>query len=303
LTGCSFVNQAPALLANCQDRSPFTSVHKVQFYEKDDELTRGLGSTLGSALGAGGSAIVIATKTHRQAIRAILEARGLDVSYVIQEGRYISLDASETLAKILVNDWPDAGRFQAIVGTLVDQASAAAAVAQGYVAAFGEMVALLWKAGSIEQAIRLEQLWNELAKTRTFYLHCAYAIADFNHSSHEEPFSRICSEHTHVIPGESYSSVRSELDRARIVGRLQQKVQALERMSQDHHHQTSEIRAEIARALGFLNAGHELRTIIGSWGDTLSDKDVLEMLREWNAGYNSPPLAQVRLSSKISVQT
>lgn len=215
---------------NSTDRSLFTSFHKVQFYEKDDDLTSRLGSTLGSALGAGGSAIVIATKPHMHAIWSVLEARGLDVSYIMQEGRYTALDASETLSKILVDGWPDAERFHAMVGNLIDQASNAAAVAQGYVAAFGEMVAVLWKAGSIEQAIRLEQLWNELARSRSFYLHCAYPIADFNHRSHEEPFSRICSEHTHVIPGESYSSVRTESERSRVVSLLQQKVQAFQKV-------------------------------------------------------------------------
>jgi hypothetical protein len=268
------MKQTAALSTNCHDRSPFTSVHKVQFYEKDEDLTNGLGSTLGSALGAGGSAIVIATQPHRQAIRTNLEARGLDVTYVMQEGRYISLDATEVLSKILVNGWPDAERFHAMVGALIDQAGTAAAVAQGYVAAFGEMVALLWKAGSIEQAIRLEQLWNELAQSRTFYLHCAYPITDFNHSSHEEPFSRICSEHTHVIPGESYSSVRSESERSRVVSLLQQKVHAFQKTTL----QQREVISELSRCLERLGARPELLAAVTSWMETMGqDKALCEL--------------------------
>jgi hypothetical protein len=277
------VSRNPPFVNNPTGRSPFTPVHKVQFYEKDDDLTIGLGSTLGSVLGAGGSAIVIATKPHREAIWTILEARGLDVSYVMQEGRYTALDARETLSKILVNGWPDPERFQSTVGTLIDEASAAASVAQGYVAAFGEMVALLWKAGSIEQAIRLEQMWNELAQTRTFCLHCAYPMGDFNHTSHEEPFSRICSEHTQVIPGESYSLVRTESERSRVVSLLQQKVQAYQKMSQEKAHQQREVISELSRCLRKFGAGPELLAAVTSWMETMDEDRALSELKALNS--------------------
>lgn len=45
----------------------------------------------------------------------------------------------------------------------------------------------------------------------------------------------------------------------------------------------AEIRAEIYTALQKLGADRELLATVGSWGDTLPDGDVLELLREWNA--------------------
>ena len=42
------------------------------------------------------------------------------------------------------------------------------------------------------------------------------------------------------------------------------------------------IRLEIFRALKGLGADRELLSIIGSWGDTLEDKEVLRLLKEWN---------------------
>ena len=44
------------------------------------------------------------------------------------------------------------------------------------VRAFGEMVALLWSEGNQAAAIRLEELWNELALSQTFCLFCAYSM-------------------------------------------------------------------------------------------------------------------------------
>lgn len=42
------------------------------------------------------------------------------------------------------------------------------------------------------------------------------------------------------------------------------------------------IRLEIFRAFKRLGADRELLSIIGSWGDTLEDKEALRLLKEWN---------------------
>lgn len=46
----------------------------------------------------------------------------------------------------------------------------------------------------------------------------------------------------------------------------------------------SDIKTEISKALEAAGAHPYLRAIVGSWGDTLADADVLEALRDWNAG-------------------
>jgi len=43
-----------------------------------------------------------------------------------------------------------------------------------------------------------------------------------------------------------------------------------------------QIRAEIYRAFELLGADRELLGTIGSWGDTLDDKEILRLLKEWN---------------------
>jgi hypothetical protein len=54
----------------------------------------------------------------------------------------------------------------------------------------------------------------------------------------------------------------------------------------------AQIADEIYRALEDLGAGPELLSIIGSWGDTLDDAEVLRLLRDYNAG--RPPLRSLR---------
>lgn len=45
----------------------------------------------------------------------------------------------------------------------------------------------------------------------------------------------------------------------------------------------ADIKNEISRALEILGADRQLLAIVGSWGDTLSHREILRLLREWNA--------------------
>ncbi len=200
----------------------------VQFYADDSFLLEGLSRFIGSALGAGDAGIVIATKAHRDELNRRLEALGLDTARSAAQGRFVSLDAQETLAKFMVDGWPDEARFSEVIGGVIQRVTAAAKGAQPRVAAFGEMVALLWTDGKGEAAIRLEQLWNDLAQKHSFYLHCAYPMSGFSRSQDGDPIQKICAEHSHVIPAESYTELVTEPDRFRSVALLQQKAQALD---------------------------------------------------------------------------
>src|ERR1041385_1749397 len=95
--------------------------HTVQFYGDDSFLLDGLSRFIGAALGSGDGTIVIATKSHRDGLAQRLRTCGLDLTVAAQQGRYISLDAAETLAKFMVDGWPNAERFHEVVGSVVKQ--------------------------------------------------------------------------------------------------------------------------------------------------------------------------------------
>jgi signal transduction histidine kinase len=202
--------------------------HVAQFYMEDDFLVDSISRFVGAALSAGDSAVVIATDAHREAFARQLELRGLDVVSAVAQRRYVSLDAAETLAKLMLDGWPNAARFAEVVGGLIAGVSSAAASKNPRVAVFGEMVTLLWTAGKAEAAIRLEQLWNDLGQTHSFSLRCGYPIKEFNRSEHGEHFLKICEAHSEVIPGESYTARHSQEERLRNITQLQQRAQALE---------------------------------------------------------------------------
>jgi PAS domain S-box-containing protein len=173
--------------------------HVAYFYQESDSLLASLSDFIGSALGGGNAAVIIATKVHLDGLQQRLRARGLDTLKASRQGRYVAMDASELLSQIMVDGIPDDERFLKNVGGAIARTSSALKGARPEIAAFGEMVALLWTEGKIEAAIRLEQLWNELAKKHSFSLRCAYPMAGCSGEKNVQPLIRVCAEHSDVV--------------------------------------------------------------------------------------------------------
>ena len=176
--------------------------HAVQFYENDAFLIELLSRFVGSSLVTGDSAIVVATPRHREALAQRLGALGFDLSVPQNQKRYMPFDAAQTLAQFMRGDMPDPVRFNDLMGPVIEDAREAARAGRGRIAAFGEMVALLWADHKIDAALQLEELWNRLADVYSFSLCCAYPMSGFLGNPHAAPFLKICAQHTHVFPAE-----------------------------------------------------------------------------------------------------
>jgi PAS domain S-box-containing protein len=247
--------------------------HSVQFYEDDDFLLDGLSGYIGAALLAGDSALVIATTPHREGLARRLTSRGLDLTPAITHSRYLALEAAETLSTFMVDGRPDGARFSRVIGGVIAQLGAAAQPEHGHprVAAFGEMVALLWAEGKRDAAIQVEQLWNELAQKHSFQLHCAYPIHFFSQEKDGELLRELCWEHSHVVPAESYTAQLSDEERRRSVIFLQQKAQALEteiheRKKADQSLRESEERRRLAQQIAGIGSYEwNIETNLNRW--------------------------------------
>jgi len=217
--------------------------HVAQFYADDSFLLESLSRYIGIALGGGDVAIVIATREHRDGLARVLKSRGLDVSAALKTGRYVSLEAAETLSTFLVDGWPDTTLFTKVIGDLIAGTKARSGGENQRIAVFGEMVSVLWLQGKFDAALRLEQLWTDLARTHVFALRCGYPIQGFDRHEHSEVFQKICAEHTGVIPSETYTELGSEEHRLRNITLLQQRALALENEIVERKHAEHELRA------------------------------------------------------------
>ena len=109
---------------------------------------------------AGDGVVVIASPAYLFSLASRLTQCGIDVPNAIQREQYLTLDAEETLAKFMINGWPDNVLFNNFVTDILRRAKAGGR----RVRAFGEMVAVLWAQGNSGATVRLEHLWQRLCQ-------------------------------------------------------------------------------------------------------------------------------------------
>ena len=168
--------------------------HAVRFYENAAALSRIVADFLGEGLMHGSASLMIGTPEHQTAIEDTLDARGLDVSRLKSTGKLTVVDADETLRTFMRDGMPDGTLFRNTMIPMLERI--AAARASGAIRAYGEMVDVLWRAGHNVAAVKLEMLWNELARTHEFSLLCGYSMGTFYKNA---AVDEICAHHTHVV--------------------------------------------------------------------------------------------------------
>jgi PAS domain S-box-containing protein len=203
-------------------------LYSVHFYESEAVFLDNLSEFVGSALGGGGAAVAIATAGHLESLRDRLKSCGIDTQFATQNNRLLAMDAEQTLAKFMVGGWPDEERFFNTIEPELLRAAKALPRKSAQVAAFSEMMALLWDGGKRDAAVRLKQLWSEVARRHSFSLRCAYPLECFADESQAEAYRRVCSEHTDVVAGESYTALCTDDEQLRMVSALQQKAATLQ---------------------------------------------------------------------------
>ena len=176
------------------------SSHLVQFYLTDVFLLDTVARFIGDGLREGAPAVAVLTESHRKGLDQRLALRGIDVAALLSKGLYVPLDAAETLSKFTVGGWPSELGFNTVIGDLIGRL---AAQGQGpLVRVVGEMVALLWNEGNARGALRLEDLWNNLANKIPFTLLCAYPLKTFSRETCGELLG-LCAAHSELVAGEN----------------------------------------------------------------------------------------------------
>lgn len=175
------------------DRPPLhMNDHFVTFYDDRASLAREVGEFIGAGLRAGDAGIVIARGDLREQLAGLEDGSGEDAA----RGPFFAHDAAQTLSRFMAGERLNALAFAATVGGILARARAAG---NGRVRVFGEMVGLLAERRQGEASIRLERLWNELARRCAFTLLCGYAIRPLCATeAGGTSLLRICAAHSRV---------------------------------------------------------------------------------------------------------
>ena len=190
---------------------PLPGDHVVRFYEDEGFLLDAVAHFTAAGLATGEPVLLVATDAHRVAFLDRLRRNQCNVDAAIASGQLVLLDAQQTLLRFMVGDEPDWTRFRDTVGPVLEACRSGRA--GNRVRVFGEMVDLLWRGGNHTAAIRLEDLWNELARRQSFTLLCAYSMGNFYMPGDAELFDQVCGRHTHIIPPDGTAEMVGSLKR------------------------------------------------------------------------------------------
>lgn len=172
--------------------------HEALFYSDDESFVDVFTQFIAAALNTGNAVIVVATEAHRAGLFPRLQAHGLEMGDAIKQGRYIALDAAHTLSTLMVNGTPDPARFLELAGNLISAAAKSAKGEHPRVAVCGECEPPLWKLGTGDAAIQLEQLWNHIAARYEVDILCGYPLSPFQSDQGSDLYASVCAQHSTV---------------------------------------------------------------------------------------------------------
>ncbi len=170
------------------------SSHHVGFHRDDEELTQLVATELRGPLASGATVALIATPQHLSRIEVALARDGVDVGAARAAGRLRTMDAEVVAAEVVHDGRVARHRFLRLIDELLDPPGDG----RRPVHVYGEVVAVLAGLGQVEQALALEDLWNEVALMRTLHLLCAYRLGDLATPEGRATFDDICVRHDHV---------------------------------------------------------------------------------------------------------
>ena len=166
--------------------------HAVFFYKNEAFLIETVAAFICSAYAEPATVIVIVTEPHRKQLHAHFQS--LDQAEI--EATVLYIDAVDLLSSSMVNGQPDHIRFISSIESILERATL-----RGPTRIYGEMMALLWTQGNTRAALRLEDLWTELAARYRFTRLCGYPLSGFPNEDHES-FHQVCHIHTRVLQAE-----------------------------------------------------------------------------------------------------
>jgi DNA-binding NarL/FixJ family response regulator len=170
--------------------------HEAAFYSDEASILNEYTSLAEVALADGNTFIFVSDQFRRNALQQRLQERGFDVERLVAEGRYVLLDVERILSETVVDGVVDEAAFRQRAVPLMARAES---TSRGRVTACGDCCGTLWRDGHVDAAVRLERLWDELARERQFDLFCGYLVdvprlADDKYAL----FQSICREHSLV---------------------------------------------------------------------------------------------------------
>jgi hypothetical protein len=170
------------------------ATHTIQLFDNANSRADAIVGFVRQGLMAGDNVFVVATREHWEPAAARLLQRGLQLDADIAAYRLTVCDATATKDQLIRRGRLHRQRFNEIVGKRIRRLRTSGARLRVY----GEMVDLLAGEGDFANALRLEELWNELLLTEPADVLCGYSSINFGDPRNTDTLSQICHAHSHL---------------------------------------------------------------------------------------------------------
>jgi hypothetical protein len=264
--------------------------HEIQFYSDDDLLVDGMHAYLREAVDDGNGAFCVATKQHLEALAIRLKKRGNHMTAATEQGRYVALDVNDVVSAVTIEGRFDEARGSEFFGSIFTNITNSVTLRNPHLVFYGETSAALWALGDIGGALRLEELGNELGRTKSVSMLCPYSTQAFQNPGDTASLRMICREHAAILAPEGFAPWTEETVPEDLSDRwLAQERQSLESLTKlDYPAWQGEYRAavmevdltqlfkkvEVAQA-AVLTRLHELKR------DAEHHSERVELMRAW----------------------
>src|ERR1700688_4010048 len=183
--------KSAAILTNPQPGS-----HIVYPYTDENLVSQAVCLYASAGLRNNEGVVLIMSRGHCEPIMDRLKGEGFDVDKRQSSGQLACVVAEEMLPRLMVDGMPDATRFKALIGPIIDRSRVSMSNGhQAPVRVFGEMVSLLLE-NNLAAATRLEEIWNEAIDAYSISLMCTYTLCGTSHEALPEPLVAL---HSHNL--------------------------------------------------------------------------------------------------------
>jgi DNA-binding NarL/FixJ family response regulator len=149
--------------------------HEAGFYADESSLLNDYLTFAEAALVAGNGLVMVVSHSRRDTLYQRLRARGIDIDRTVREGRCLWRDVPVALDSVIVDGEVDEVRLWNAASALIIEAATGSNRELPRVSVCGDGAAILLQDGLVEAAIRLEQVWDDVARTYSVDIFCPYS--------------------------------------------------------------------------------------------------------------------------------
>ena len=177
------------------------SNHVLKFYLDESLFLQEVSEYTYAALAKGEQVFIFLSKMGLHVVRERLRAGRLDYVEAIKRGHLYAFSVENIMPSLMQDSRPDPARFEDFFCPYWKRAVARARAHGSRVTIISDMIGTLLRQGHGHQvAARVEEVWNALVPKHSCNVYCGCPVKDLSFRESRETLSRICVEHSNVIP-------------------------------------------------------------------------------------------------------